>query len=128
MGVGVGEMRREIRKESCAWVLVVSMALTMGAVPRSSAQEIAPTGEYKEGLPVGGWMLYPSIFVGAEYDSNFNQLATGNRRDAGTSLRVSPRLTGSYDGGIHTTQLYGVVDARFFNADTIAATAGATHR
>ena len=69
-------MRREIRKESCAWVLVVSMALTMGAVPRSSAQEIAPTGEYKEGLPVGGWMLYPSIFVGAEYDSNFNQLAT----------------------------------------------------
>ena len=41
---------------------------------------------------------------------------------------MSPRLTGSYDGGIHTTQLYGVVDARFFNADTIAATAGVTHR
>src|SRR4029453_19670294 len=30
-------------------------------------------------------------------------------------------------GGIHKTAVYGVVDARFFNADTIAATAGFTH-
>ena len=126
MGIGWGKMRR-IRIESCAWMLLVSMALTMGAVPRSFAQEIAPTGEYKPGLPVGGWMLYPSIFVGADYDTNFNQSASGTERNSGTSLRVSPRLTGTYDGGIHKTTFYGVVDARFFNANNIAASAGVLH-
>ena len=35
---------REIRKDLWAWVVLVSMVLTLGAVPRSSAQEIAPTG------------------------------------------------------------------------------------
>ena len=38
--------------------------------------EISPTGEYKEGVAVGPWMLYPSIFVGGVYNSNFNQAAT----------------------------------------------------
>ena len=41
---------------------------------------------------------------------------------------MTPRLTGTYDGGIHKTTVYGVVDARFFNADTIAATAGVSHQ
>jgi hypothetical protein len=118
---------REIRKDSWTWVVLVSMVLTLGAVPRSSAQEIAPTGEYKEGIPMGPWMLYPSLFVGAVYDSNFNQLASGTDRDSSTSVRVSPRLAGNYDGGIHKTTLYGVVDARFFNGDNIAATAGVLH-
>ena len=72
-------------------------------------------------------MLYPSIFVGATYDDNFNQTASGTDRNSGASLRVAPRLTGTYDGGIHKTTVYGVVDARFFNADTVAATAGFTH-
>ena len=116
-----------IRKGSCAWLLLLAIASTIDAVPRSLAQEIAPTGQYTPGLPVGGWMLYPSIFVGANYDSNFNQSASGTSRDSGISLRVSPRLTGSYDGGIHKTTIYGVVDARFFNANNIAATAGVLH-
>jgi len=126
MGIGWGKMRR-IRIESCAWMLLVSMALPMGAVPCSFAQEIAPTGEYKPGLPVGGTMLYPSIFVGADYDTNFNQSASGTDRNSGTSLRVSPRVTGNYDGGIHKLTFYGVVDARFFNANNIAASAGVLH-
>ena len=36
-------------------------------------------------------------------------------------------MTGTYDGGIHKTTAYGVVDARFFNANNVAATAGFTH-
>ena len=72
-------------------------------------------------------MLYPSIFVGATYDDNFNQTASGTDHSNGVSLRVVPRLTGIYDGGIHRSTFYGVVDARFFNADTVAATAGFTH-
>ena len=103
------------------------MALTVGTAPRSFAQEIAPTGDEYKGLAVGGWKLFPSIFVGAVYDNNFNQLATGTDHSSGVGLRVSPRLTGAYDGGIHKTTVYGVVDARFFNADTISANAGFNH-
>ena len=37
--------------------------------------EISPEGPYKEGLAVGPWMYYPSIFVGGTYNSNPNQAA-----------------------------------------------------
>ena len=98
------------------------MALAVGAVPYAFAEEIAPAGEYKDGVAVGGWMLYPGVFVGGEYDSNINQSAAD--RDSGGSLRVVPRVTGAYNGGIHKATVYGIVDARFVDADTIAATAG----
>ncbi len=97
----------------------------MGAASRSFAQEISPTGEYKEGLAVGSWMLFPSIFLGAVYNDNIDQ--TGTDRNRGTSLRVVPHLAGTYDGGIHKTAFYGVLDAEFFNQNTLAATAGLTH-
>ena len=49
------EMRRSesrkvrwVRTDLCGWVLLVSMALTLGTSPRSFAQEIAPTGEYRQ--------------------------------------------------------------------------------
>jgi hypothetical protein len=109
------------------WALLVSMALAVGTTQSSFAQEMSPTGQYKEGLALGGWKLYPGVFVGADYDDNFNQTASGTDHSTGVSLRVVPRLTGTYDGGIQKTAIYGVVDARFFNADTIAATAGFTH-
>ena len=71
-------------------------------------------------------MLYPSIFVGAVYSDNINQTASGDR-SSGTSLRVAPRLVGTYDGGIHQTTFYGVADAQFFNANTVSASAGISH-
>jgi hypothetical protein len=78
------------------WVVLASMALTLGAVPRSFAEEVAPTGEYKEGLHVDGWTVFPSIFVGAVYNNNIDQ--TGTDTNSGTSLRVTPHLAGTYDG------------------------------
>lgn len=117
-----------MQTKSFGWALLVSMALAVGTTQNSFTQEISPTGQYREqGLPVAGWLLYPSIFVGATYDDNPNQTASGADHSKGVSLRVAPRLTGTYDGGIHKTTFYGVVDARFFNPDTVAATAGFTH-
>ena len=110
------------------WVVLVSLIWILGAIPRSFAEEITPTGQYTEqGLAVGPFKLYPSLFVGAVYDDNFNQTASETEHSKGVGLRVVPRLTGTYDGGIHKTTIYGVVDARFFNADTIAASAGVLH-
>jgi len=134
-----------MRTKPSGWLVAVSMALIMGTVSPSFAQdassgsqgstasasqgsaspggpEISPTGEYKEGLALGGWMLAPEIFLGAVWNSNANQLANGENQ--GTSLRVSPRIVGYYDGGMYKTSLYGVMDGQFFNSNTIAATAG----
>src|SRR5262249_62631 len=108
------------------WALLVSMIVAVGSHGTSFAQEVSPSGQYREqGLPVLGWLLYPSIFVGATYDTNSNQ--TNNETNNSVSLRVVPRLTGTHDGGMQRSTFYGVVDARFFNADTVGATAGFTH-
>ena len=89
-----------------------------------SSGEISPTGAYQAGVPVGAWMLYPSLFVGATYNNNINQAATDFNRDNGAGLRVAPRLiaTGT-DGAIHQTTIYAVGDFQFFNANTVAADA-----
>jgi hypothetical protein len=103
------------------------MALTVGTFSRSFAQQIVPTGAYREGVPVGGWMVYPSVFLGATYDQNIDQSPSGPSRDSGTSLRLVPNLVATRDGGIHKTTFYGVVDASFFNANTVAASVGFSH-
>ena len=122
-------------------VVLVASALMLAAMPRAfaqlvsapsdqpaSSQGISPTGAYQEGVAVGGWMLFPSLYVGGYYDSNFNQSATGTNRDSGGSVRVAPRLVATHtDGGIHTTSIYGVGDIRFFNANTVSADAGISH-
>jgi Putative beta-barrel porin 2 len=106
----------------------VTMALLVGVAPPSRAQEIAPTGQYQEGLVLGSWKLYPSLFVGALWDTNIDQQASGTPTTSRTSARAVPYLSGFYDGGIHKTSVYGVVDARFFDATNLSATTGLTHR
>jgi hypothetical protein len=126
----------------------ISHAVAQNAAPASGAQgslapvaapssgEITPTGEYQGGLPLGTWMLYPELFVGAVWDSNSNQATsnstaqalTGSAPDSGTSLAVSPRLVATNsDGGMHSNTLFGVGDFQFFNSNTIAADAGFIH-
>ena len=109
----------------CLGRLVVSTAVIVGAASHSFAQEVAPNGQYSEGLAVGGWKLFPKVFVGGVYDDNIHQ--TDIDRKSGGSLRVVPNIVGLYDGGIHKTSVYGVVDARFFDAESVSATAGFTH-
>jgi hypothetical protein len=120
---------RGMRAGLFGWAAVVSMATLAGIVPRSLAQEIAPTGQYEEtGLEVNGWKLFPKVFVGAVWDSNFNQQPTEVPHSFSTQVRAVPYLAAIYDGGIQKTTVYGTADARFFNADTVSATAGLTHR
>jgi Putative beta-barrel porin 2 len=112
------------------WATVVSMALLVGIAPRALAQDqgIVPTGEYREGLVLGSWKLYPKIFVGAVWDNNIDQQASGTPETSRTSARAVPYISGFYDGGIHKTSVYGVIDARFFDATNLSATTGLAHR
>jgi hypothetical protein len=121
----------------------VSGAVAGDIVPpaQSSAVESTPvqSGPFRPGFPIDGWMIYPSIYLGAVFDDNVRQAAHGTEHTSGLGVRVSPNFIETYDGGIHQTLLYQVVDARFFpgvgsrppgeaNADSVAATAGFRHR
>ena len=142
---------REIRIDPFGWAVLVSAALIVGIVPRSFAADGATNpaaapfestsvqpGPFRPGLAIGGWMVYPSIFLGAVFDDNVRQSANDIEHTSGLGVRVAPDLIATYDGGIHQTTLYGVVDARFFpgvgtrlpgeaDANSVAATAGFRH-
>jgi Putative beta-barrel porin 2 len=123
-----------IRTKLFGWAAFVAVALIGGAVQHSFAQEIAPGGQYKEGIDAGGVILYPRLFVGAVYNDNINQSPSvlqtplgPEQRSSDYGARVVPGFTAVYDGGIHKSTVYGVADAQFFNGNTVAATTGFTH-
>jgi hypothetical protein len=130
-----------LRTQLMAWAACAALASFVGPAPPAfaQAQEIAPTGEYTEGVPVGAWKLYPKAFVGAIWNDNINQspssappafgnnTAFDNQNSSNTAVRLVPHLVGVYDGGIHKSTVYGVADAQLFNGNTVAATAGFTH-
>ena len=115
-----------LRTQLMGWAAFAALASIVGLAPPAFAQEVSPTGQYKEGLAIGSWLVYPKIFVGAVWDSNANQYTTQNS-NSDVGVRVVPDIRAFYDGGIHKTLLYGVADARFLNSDTVSATAGFTH-
>ena len=137
IAVAMSTIPHALAQTSAAPTSAAQGAAAQGAAaPSGYGQEITPTGEYQAGLPLGAWMLYPELFVGAVWDSNANQAssnqaaqtATGSSPDSGTSLAVSPRLVATTsDGGMHSSTLYGVGDFQFFNSNTVAATAGFIH-
>src|SRR5262252_5396115 len=119
-----------IRTKLLGWAAVLSMASLVGVAPPSRAQEVAPTGQYQEGLVLGNWKVYPKIFVGAVRDSNIDQQPSDTpvpTPTSRTSARAVPYVDAFYDGGIHRTSVYGVVDARFFDETNLSATTGLTH-
>jgi len=120
-----------IRTKPLGWAAVLCIASLVGVAPPSRAQKVAPTGQYQEGLVLGNWKVYPKIFVGAVRDSNIDQQPSDTpvpTPTSRTSARAVPYVDAFYDGGIHQTSVYGVVDARFFDETNLSASTGLTHR
>ncbi|HXY59938.1 MAG TPA: outer membrane beta-barrel protein [Methylocystis sp.] len=89
----------------------------------------APTRNY-QGLPLEGWMLYPSLFLGAVYDDNIFQSTTNRVGDVGLKLR--PSIVADSDAGIHRTTAFANGDFNIYSdqptANTAQAQAGFVHR
>jgi len=87
-----------------------------------------PLRDY-QGLPLEGWNLYPSIFLGALFDDNLYQMSTNRVSAAGLNLR--PSLLATRDAGIHRTSVYANGSFNFYpdssDANTINAQAGFAH-
>jgi hypothetical protein len=92
---------------------------------------VRPGREYGA-LPVGMWLLYPTVFFGAIYDDNVRQ--TSVDRKASWGGRLVPSLLAEATDGIHKSTFYGMADIRGYansdvsNADTLAARTGFIQR
>jgi hypothetical protein len=86
-----------------------------------SPKPFAQTGPIKpnrdfSGLPVAGWMLYPSLFAGIAFDDNLFQSATNRTR--ATGLRLRPAVIADRRDGTHQSSLYINGDFRLFPAQS----------
>ncbi|HEY1796198.1 MAG TPA: outer membrane beta-barrel protein [Stellaceae bacterium] len=86
-----------------------------------------PSRDYSA-MVAGDWLLYPTIFAGALFDSNPSQSSSGAKSSAGA--RLVPSLLAETTNGISKTTIYGMADAQLYtnqsgsNSNTVAARAG----
>ena len=90
-------------------------------------------GREYSALPVADWLLYPTVFFGAAYDSNVRQ--SGVNPVSSWGGRLVPSILAERNDGINKTSLYGMADARLYSdnaggdtADTVAARTGIIQR
>ena len=97
--------------------------------PHSSVNPLTRRSRDYRGLALGDWILYPTINLGAIYDSNLVWSTRHPVQAAG--LRLNPALVAQRDSGPHRTTLYADVDARLYPTlaygDAVNAQLGAAH-
>lgn len=106
-------MNRHFQPHGGAAVIAV-VIIVFGGVP-SGAEElaVAATGPSPDqGVPIEGWMVYPSLFVGAVF--NDNVYGTSYDRRAAAGLRVRPSFVADVDNGLHRTTTYFTADAQIY--------------
>jgi hypothetical protein len=80
-----------------------------------------------DALIAGGWLLYPSAFIGGIVDTNVNQTARGQ---SSAGIRITPSLLAENSGDLSKTTIYGVADSRIYfgsaasNADDVDVSSG----
>ncbi len=78
------------------------------------AIDVASGPNPQTGLPVYGFLVYPSVFVGGVYNSNVYQ--TGNGQVGSGGFEITPSVTAVNDQGVHKTTLTLNADASFYPA------------
>lgn len=91
---------------------------TTGSYAAQTAN-IGPVGNVpqlrcRSGIPVGQWLLYPSLQLSAGYAQNFFLTATSPLNTA--QLGVVPTLLAEWTNGIHSTTIYGTLNGQAYSA------------
>jgi hypothetical protein len=76
-----------------------ALGLTTGGLPET-------------GLPLGGWIVHPSLLTGVIFNDNIYQQPIDRRADLG--LLLSPVLEADLDTGLHKTTLFVRADAQIY--------------
>ena len=94
-------------------------------VPRDRPDPFAAPSRDYTALAEGDWLIYPTFFAGAVFDSNPNQSSSGAKSSAG--VRLVPSVLAETTNGISKTSLYGMADGRVYtnqsngNGDAVAS-------
>ena len=83
--------------------------------PPLSVPATAPLGGAGDGIPLGGWLLFPSVRTYTLYSDNLFQSSSAPISALG--FGTSPSLTAQWSNGIHATTLYGNIDRQIFPTD-----------
>jgi hypothetical protein len=65
-----------------------------------------------QGIPIGGWMFYPSFMSGVVFNDNIYQRQTN--RVSGVGIRLRPFLQAESDNGLHKTTAYFMADVQIY--------------
>jgi hypothetical protein len=110
------QLSATVRNVRAAALAVVALALVAerGAVAQEAAAAAGvSTGPNPEfGIPVQGWMLYPSFFAGMVFNDNL--YSTAVNRVSGVGLRLRPALSADRDGEIHKTSVHVNADVQVY--------------
>jgi hypothetical protein len=97
--------------------------------PSGRPSPLDERGRAENALIVGDWLLYPTAFAGAIYDTNPAQ--TSRQANPSWGARLVPAILAQRTAAISRTSLYAMGDARLYatgnsqNADAVAARLGA---
>jgi hypothetical protein len=70
----------------------------------------------KSGIPLGEWVLYPSLRAYSLYSDNLFLTPTAATKVLGFGM--TPTLTAEWTNGIHTTTIYGTLDTQQYPTDS----------
>jgi opacity protein-like surface antigen len=80
--------------------------------PSPAALGAAGGPDPDHGVPIEGWLVFPSFFAGGVFNDNVYN-TTSNRKSA-FGLRLLPSLEALNDNGIYQTTVYGTLDAQIY--------------
>ncbi|MGH6844447.1 MAG: outer membrane beta-barrel protein [Methylocella sp.] len=83
------------------------------AVPQSSVALGTAGGPNPDlGMPIAGWLVFPTFFAGGVFNDNIFNTAT--HRSSAFGLRLLPSFEALNDTGIYQTTVYGTLDAQIY--------------
>jgi len=84
-------------------------------------------GQTNDAMIAGGWLIYPSAFVGGVVDTNVNQTPKGQ---TSAGIRITPSLLAETTTDLSKMTIYGVADSRIYtgsgasNGDNVDVSSG----
>ena len=93
-----------------------------GSSVGTTPSPVANTGPLacRSGIPLGEWLIYPSVRLYSLYSDNLFLAPTGQINAMG--FGATPSVTAQWTNGIHTTTIFADVDTQQFPTDSLIDT------
>ncbi|MGH6846071.1 MAG: outer membrane beta-barrel protein [Methylocella sp.] len=101
-----------LQKTLCRTALCLAFLGLASRVDVRAEDGAAGGSDPEYGMPIEGWMVFPTFFAGGVFNDNIYNTAS-NRKSA-FGLRLVPSFEASNGDGIYQTTIYGTLDAQIY--------------